>query len=153
MPEMLVAKETLANLIRTEVLQTPSSPTAPPPKKSHLVHTLKVFCRFFLPKHRNIVQLRERKRREKRESRGEGGINRVVQRRLEHQCYGCSGGWVGGGLGVRGSLVQSGWRVMAVRCGFQCGAAGWHSDEDNDVLVSHRITECGGRAGLGGGGW
>lgn len=53
------------------------------------------------------------------------------------------GGW---GLGVRGSLVQSGWRVMAVRCGFQCGAAGWHSDEDNDVLVSHRITECGGLA-------
>ncbi|KAK5886158.1 hypothetical protein CesoFtcFv8_017224 [Champsocephalus esox] len=42
--------------------------------------------------------------------------------------------------GVRGSLVQSGWRVMAVRAGFQCRAAGWHSDEDNDVLVSHRIT-------------
>ncbi|KAM7402907.1 hypothetical protein PAMA_003705 [Pampus argenteus] len=40
-----------------------------------------------------------------------------------------------------GSLVQSGWRVMAVRAGFQCRAAGWHSDEDNDVLVSHRITE------------
>lgn len=30
---------------------------------------------------------------------------------------------------------------MAVRAGFQCRAAGWHSDEDNDVLVSHRITQ------------
>lgn len=45
-------------------------------------------------------------------------------------------------LGGQGwSLVQSGWRVMAVRAGFQCRAAGWHSDVDNDVLVSHRITE------------
>lgn len=30
---------------------------------------------------------------------------------------------------------------MAVRAGFQCRAAGWHSDEDNDVLVSHLITQ------------
>lgn len=42
--------------------------------------------------------------------------------------------------GREGSLVQSGWRVMAVRAGLQCRAAGWHSDEDNDVLVSHQIT-------------
>lgn len=51
---------------------------------------------------------------------------------FEHHLY----GW-----GSEGSLVQSGWRVMAVRAGFQCRAAGWHSDEDNDVLVSHRITQ------------
>lgn len=30
---------------------------------------------------------------------------------------------------------------MAVRADFQCRAASWHSDEDNDVLVSHRITQ------------
>lgn len=30
---------------------------------------------------------------------------------------------------------------MAVKTGFQCRAAGWHSDVDNDVLVSHRITQ------------
>lgn len=30
---------------------------------------------------------------------------------------------------------------MAVRAGFQFRAAGWHSDEDNDILVSHRITQ------------
>lgn len=65
----------------------------------------------------------------------------------EHRLYGC---------GVQGSLVQSGWRVMAVRAGFQCRAAGWHSDEDNDVLVSRWITQQdtqsqsgGGRAGRG----
>lgn len=64
-------------------------------------------------------------------------INTVVQRSacnsggFEHHLY----GW-----GSGGSLVQSGWRVMAVRAGLQCRAAGWHSDEDNDVLVSHRIT-------------
>lgn len=35
--------------------------------------------------------------------------------------------------------------------GFQCRAAGWHSDEDNDVLVSHQITEqtCSEQSGSG----
>lgn len=55
-------------------------------------------------------------------------------------------------LGGQGSLVRSGWRVMAVRACFQCRAAGWHSEEDNDVLVSHRITQhtCSHSAGVGG---
>lgn len=44
----------------------------------------------------------------------------------------------GGGGGYEGHWSN---RVMAVRAGFQCGAAGWHSDEGNDVLVSHQITE------------
>ena len=42
--------------------------------------------------------------------------------------------------------------VMAVKAGFQCRAAGWHSDEDNDVFVSHWITQQthSHRAGVGG---
>ena len=62
---------------------------------------------------------------------------------FEHHRY----GW-----GGQGSLVRSGWRVMAVRACFQCRAAGWHSEEDNDVLVSHRITQhtCSQSAGAGG---
>lgn len=109
-------------------------------------------------KHRNIIQQMQKKwakllrpirdQRGRRESKNRQRdrsrkplrpcLNTVVQRSacnsggFEHHLY----GW-----GFRGSLVQSGWRVMAVRAGFQCRAAGWHSDEDNDVLVSHRITQ------------
>lgn len=54
----------------------------------------------------------------------------------------------GEGGGHEGHWSNQGWRVMA---GFQCRAAGWHSDEDNDVLVSHQITEqtCSEQSGSG----
>lgn len=53
-----------------------------------------------------------------------------------------------GEAGDEGHWSNQGWRVMA---GFQCRAAGWHSDEDNDVLVSHQITEqaCSEQSGSG----
>lgn len=40
-----------------------------------------------------------------------------------------------------GCMGRGGVGVMAVKAGFQCRAAGWHSDEGNDVSVSHRITQ------------
>lgn len=65
------------------------------------------------------------------------GIHTLVQRcasnsgGVEHHPY----GW------GQGSLVQSGYKVMAVRAGFQSRAASWHSDEDDDVIVSHQFTQ------------
>lgn len=75
-------------------------------------------------------------------------INTVVQRSAcnsgesEHHLY----GWVS--RGHWSNQVGGSWLSELV---FQCRAAGWHSDEENDVLVSHRITQQthGHRAGAG----